>query len=88
MAFFVYILQSEVNGTLYKGFTTDIHKRLADHNAGPSRYTARYRPWKLVYLEELPSKKDALIREKQIKKLNPVSLKKLIDQYQSKSGQG
>ena len=81
MAFYVYILQSEVTGTYYKGFTTDIVKRLNDHNFGSTRYTSKNRPWKLVYLEELPSKREALIREKQIKQFNTVYLNRLIDQH-------
>ena len=82
MDYFVYIIQSEIDGTFYKGFTTNITKRLEEHNTGKSRYTSHKIPWKLVYLEEFSSKKNALIREKQIKRFNSIYLKQIIGNYQ------
>ncbi|MGB4415491.1 MAG: GIY-YIG nuclease family protein [Paludibacter sp.] len=83
MSNFVYIIQSEQDQTYYKGFTENIVKRLEQHNNGESEYTSRKMPWKLVYLEELTTKREALIREKQIKRFNTVYLKKLIEDYQN-----
>ena len=37
---YVYILQSQKNGTFYKGYTTDYLKRLHEHNLGLSKYTS------------------------------------------------
>ena len=68
MPFYVYIIQSETDGSFYKGFSEDPSKRLIQHNNGESRYTALKRPWKLVYVEELPTKKEALKMEKNLKK--------------------
>ena len=79
---FVYIIQSEQDQTYYKGFTENIVKRLEQHNNGESKNTSRKIPWRLVYLEELPTKREALIREKQIKRFNTVYLRKLIKDYQ------
>jgi predicted GIY-YIG superfamily endonuclease len=46
---YVYLLESETfGGPRYIGLTTDLKKRLADHNAGKSRHTSKYMPWKLV----------------------------------------
>jgi len=46
---YVYLLQSEVAGEeRYVGVTSDLKRRLADHNAGKSPHTSRYFPWKLV----------------------------------------
>ena len=81
MPYFVYIIQSEVDKTFYKGYTENIINRLEQHNRGESQYTSTKIPWRLVYLEELPTKKDALIREKQIKRFNSDYLKKLIESY-------
>jgi putative endonuclease len=67
---FVYIIQSESSGILYKGYTTDPERRLARHNNGQSRFTAGKGPWKLVFLQEFEIKKEALIREKQLKHSN------------------
>jgi len=67
MAFYVYIIQSEVDGTYYIGSTQDIDERLERHNQGRSKYTKTKRPWKLVYSEEHPTRPVAIKREKEIK---------------------
>jgi predicted GIY-YIG superfamily endonuclease len=56
---YVYLLESETfGGPRYIGLTTDLKKRLADHNAGKSRHTSKYMPWKLVtYVASQISKK-------------------------------
>ena len=63
----VYILQSKRDLLLYHGFTTDIEKRIDDHNAGKTISTARRRPLKLIFCEFYLSKKDALRRESYLK---------------------
>ncbi|HEY5392867.1 MAG TPA: GIY-YIG nuclease family protein [Hanamia sp.] len=68
MAHYVYILQSEKDQSYYKGYTTDFVRRLDQHNNGESEYTSHKIPWKLVHAEELPTKRAALIREKNLKK--------------------
>ena len=46
---YVYLLHSEAfAGQRYVGITSDLRKRLADHNAGRSPHTSKYAPWKLV----------------------------------------
>ncbi len=45
----VYLLRSQTSGDQrYVGLTTDLKKRLSDHNAGKSPHTSRYLPWNLV----------------------------------------
>jgi putative endonuclease len=68
MAFYVYILQSELDSSFYIGYTNSLEHRLKRHNAGLSRYTSRKRPWKIVYTESFESKTEALKREKFLKK--------------------
>lgn len=47
--YYVYLLESEVSGgQRYIGLTTDLKRRLADHNAGKSSHTSKYTPWRLV----------------------------------------
>jgi len=86
MAYFVYILQSEQDNSYYKGFTENPERRLSQHNNGESRYTSRKMPWKLVYQEEFLTKREALQREKQIKRFNSVYLAQLIQNYKTKAG--
>jgi len=68
MSFYVYIIQSSTDSSYYKGFSENPSSRLSQHNNGESTYTAAKIPWELIYVEELPSKRDALIREKALKK--------------------
>ena len=59
------------DGTLYTGWTNDIEKRPAAHNAGRGpKYTRGRRPGTLLYTEECASKSEAMIREAAIKKLS------------------
>jgi|JI10StandDraft_1071094.scaffolds.fasta_scaffold36329_4 putative endonuclease len=79
--YYVYILFSQRLNIFYKGITQNPQKRLFEHNNDLSRFTAGKGPWDLVYLEEVNSKKDALLREKAIKKLNRRSILLLIKKY-------
>ena len=64
----VYVLYSTEYDKAYVGFTSNLSARLFSHNHPNNRHwTARYRPWKVIYTEEYPNKKEAMIREKQLK---------------------
>ena len=67
--FFVYIMSSGKNGTLYVGVTNDLRRRVFEHRNKlfPSSFTARYNCDKLVYYEKFQYINDALEREKQLK---------------------
>lgn len=65
--YYVYILYSLKDKKLYKGFTTDLNRRLKEHNSGKNTSTAYRRPLKLVYYEAYLIKKDAEYREKYLK---------------------
>jgi putative endonuclease len=74
----VYILECN-DGTLYTGWTNDIDKRLKAHNEGKgAKYTRGRRPLKLVYIENLESKSEALMRENKIKAMTRNEKKQLI----------
>ena len=48
--FYAYILQSVANPEEhYRGSTSDLRRRLADHNAGKCIHTAKFKPWKVVF---------------------------------------
>ena len=68
MPYFVYIIQSEKDGSFYVGSTQDLDERLSRHNQGRSQYTKTKRPWKLAYFEEYPNRSSAVRRENQIKR--------------------
>ena len=74
----VYILECN-DGTLYTGWTNDIDKRFKAHNDGKgAKYTKGRRPLKLVYLEELETKSEALKRGNKIKKMTKDKKRQLI----------
>lgn len=65
---YVYILQSSKNSKwLYKGSTSDLKRRLSEHNSGKNFSTAPHVPLKLIYYEAYFLKSDAEAREKYLK---------------------
>jgi len=69
--YFVYILASKRNGTLYIGVTNDLVQRVEEHKSGLQEgFTRRYGVHQLVYFEAWASVRDAITREKRLKKWN------------------
>lgn len=69
--FFVYILASARNGTLYTGVTSDLVRRVSEHKTkAMSGFTERYGVDHLVYYEQHGTAESAITREKQIKRWN------------------
>ncbi|OGR84137.1 MAG: hypothetical protein A2901_08960 [Elusimicrobia bacterium RIFCSPLOWO2_01_FULL_54_10] len=64
---FAYLLQSEKNGTFYLGWTSDVIRRVEEHNFGESTYTKTRGPWKLVGVEEFQDHESAKKRERTLK---------------------
>lgn len=66
--YYVYILASAKNGTLYIGVTNDIVRRTDQHKqSGPGSFTNKYNVHTLVYFEAHDSIESAIIREKNMK---------------------
>jgi putative endonuclease len=65
--FYVYVLQSESDGGLYIGFSTDLRRRLKAHQAGEAFATSYRGPWRLIYYEAYLEEQDALGREQYLK---------------------
>ncbi len=67
-SYFVYILASKRNGTLYIGMTNNLKRRLDEHKTGSVEgFTKRYNIHMLVYCEEVDTAEAAIAREKQLK---------------------
>lgn len=64
---YVYVLGSTESGNFYTGYTSDLRKRLQEHNTGKSPYTKFRGPYELVYYEACIDSRDALMREKYLK---------------------
>jgi len=65
--YFVYILQSEKDKSLYVGSTEDVKKRFAEHNSGKAKYSSSKRPYVLKWFCAFPTKQKALVFEKYLK---------------------
>ncbi|MBI5910674.1 MAG: GIY-YIG nuclease family protein [Betaproteobacteria bacterium] len=77
----VYILASKRNGTLYTGVTSDLCRRIWEHrNELVDGFTKKYRVHRLVYFELHEDIREAIVREKQIKKWNRAWKLKVIEQ--------
>jgi len=67
--YYVYILASKRNGTLYIGFTSDLVKRVYEHkNNLVDGFTKKYGVHTLVYYETTGDVASAIMREKRLKK--------------------
>ena len=66
--YYVYILSSKRNDTLYVGMTNSLRNRMEQHRLGKNPgFTQRYNVKMLVYFEEHYDPRDAIAREKQLK---------------------
>ena len=82
---FVYLLAC-ADGTFYTGWTTDLERRVKEHNAGRgARYTRARRPVKLVYFEEAADQSVAHRREFVIRRLSRSEKLALIHQQTNDS---
>jgi putative endonuclease len=67
MPYWVYILASRRNGTLYVGVTNDLVRRVWEHRQGIGGFTTKYGVTRLVYFEDTPNVTAAIQREKNLK---------------------
>ena len=65
---FTYVLFSKKINKFYIGASSDLNRRLTEHNSGKSKFTSLGMPWEIVYTEEFPTLIEAKKRELQIKK--------------------
>ena len=66
--FFVYAIKSLSEERIYVGHTQNIDIRLNYHNSGYVKSTVKYRPWKLLALQELKNKNEARWIERELKR--------------------
>ncbi len=79
---FTYIIRCS-DETLYTGVTTDLTRRLTEHNSpkGGARYTRTRQPVQLVFAENMASRSLACRREYAIKQLSAAAKKRLINDH-------
>lgn len=82
MFYYVYILRSQKDESLYIGYTTDLKKRFKEHNDGKSLATKPFRPYTLIYYEAFLNRIDAKHREVYLKSgWGFRSIKKMLKNY-------
>lgn len=65
--YYVYVLQSHLDHEWYIGFTSDLRRRLIEHNRGDTKSLVYRRPLSLIYYEAYLDKRDATGRERFLK---------------------
>ncbi|WP_417326281.1 GIY-YIG nuclease family protein [Halarcobacter sp.] len=82
MSYFVYILEC-IDKSLYTGITTDVKKRLDEHNTSEkgAKYTKARRPVTLIYFEKSENRSSASKREYEIKKLSRTRKLQLVENF-------
>jgi len=68
--YYVYLLKSKKGGNLYIGYSSDLKRRVREHNEKKNRSTLPYAPYDLVYYEAYRSQADAKERERQLKRFS------------------
>jgi putative endonuclease len=63
----VYILFSEKFQKHYTGFSSNLEQRMISHNELGKDWTAKYRPWKIIFTKEFEIKKESMNYEKWLK---------------------
>ena len=82
MFYYVYILKSLKNDSLYIGYTSDLKKRLKKHNKGINLATKPFIPYGLIFYEGFLNRVDAKNREKYFKGgYGRISISKLLKKY-------
>jgi putative endonuclease len=80
-SYYIYILASERNGTLYIGVTNDLLRRVYEHrNDLVEGFTKKYQVHRLVYYEQADDIYGAIQREKQLKAWKRQWKMRLIDE--------
>ena len=75
----VYVLEC-ADGTFYTGYTTDLERRLAEHNAGEgAKYTRPRTPVTVVHRERFETRSAAMSREYEIKQLTRTEKERLVE---------
>jgi putative endonuclease len=67
MKYTVYAIQSQVDRRIYVGFSSDVEKRLKEHNSGKTKSTKGFRPWITIFTEECMDRMAAREKEKYYK---------------------
>jgi putative endonuclease len=63
MAFVIYAIKSKFDNRIYVGFTANFERRIKEHNHGKTKSTKGFRPWVVIYTENVETRIEARKRE-------------------------
>jgi putative endonuclease len=69
MTYHTYIIFSPSKNTFYVGHTSDLYRRLNEHNSGINKSTKNAAPWNLMFTREFNSRSEAMKFESKIKRM-------------------
>jgi putative endonuclease len=82
MFYYTYILKSQKNNSFYIGYTSDLRKRLKEHNSGENKATKPFIPYILIFYEAFLNRIDAKNREEYLKSgYGKRTINKLLKKY-------
>ena len=82
---YMYVVECS-DGSYYTGYTTDVKRRLATHNSGKgAKYTRARLPVKLIYVEGLASKEEAMSAEALLKRKKRPQKERFLSEHQEKN---
>jgi putative endonuclease len=80
--YFTYIIESVSNKSWYIGHTSDINRRIEEHNVGENKSTRNKGPWRLIFLRDFETKLEANRFEMKLNKLrNRIFIKKQYSEF-------
>lgn len=80
---YVYVVECS-DGTLYTGYTTDVDRRVGEHNSGEgAKYTRGRTPVSLAHVEEYETRSEAMSREAEVKSMSREEKEELVNVYTS-----
>lgn len=80
---YVYVVECS-DSTFYTGYTTDVDRRVEEHNDGDgAKYTRGRTPVEVVHVEEYETRSEAMSREAEIKSLSREEKEELVNVYTS-----
>jgi len=84
--YYVYLIKSKRDGSIYIGYTNDLKRRFVEHNKGENKSTKNKTPFELIYYESYRARSDAKRRESALKKYAQAykALKQRIDKSLTK----
>jgi len=68
--FYIYVLKSKKDNSIYIGYTNNLKRRLVEHNDKKNTSTKHKAPFQLIYYESYKSQADAKYRENQLKRFS------------------